>query len=128
MMNKKLLYIPPISHLYNLPKFIKDNKISITTKASVMFENVFLYLFAGLFFGFSKIGLGLFSLIVLFAFLLSPFEWQLITAIKIRIKKSITNWENFASKESYYFLQYQLMGYIIIGYILGIVIVSLRTI
>lgn len=122
-MNKKLLYIPPINHLYSLPKFIKNDKISKRTKASVVFENVFLYVFVGLLFGFSKINVLIFFIVVLFALLLSPLEWKLIKLVKTKIKKSITNWENFANKESYYFLQYQLMGYMVIGYFLALAII-----
>ncbi len=125
MLMKKIFYIPPVSHLYNLPKFIKDSKINRTTKLSVVFENVFLYLFAGLISGVSGLKIWLFLGIVLFAFLLSPFEWQMINFVRTKIKKSITNWENFTTKESYYFLQFQLMGYIVIGYIIGIALISL---
>jgi hypothetical protein len=122
---KKIFYIPPITHLYNLPKFIKDEKISTATKISVVFENVFLYLFAGIISGISGLKIWMFFTILLFAFLLSPFEWELIKFVRKRIKNSITNWENFIDKESYYFLQFQLMGYVVLGYIISTILISL---
>lgn len=124
-MNKKLLYIPPISHLYNLPNFIKNNKISLTTKMSVLFENIFLYFFAGVMSGVSSLSINLFIIVLLLALLSTPFEWKIINFIKTKIKKSLTNWENFNNKKSYYFLQYQLMGYIVIGYMIGRLIILL---
>lgn len=122
-MNKKLFLIPPTKHLYYLPKFIKDENVSSSTKVSVIFENIILYVLVGLIAGVTNVGFWMFLSVLVFAFLLSPLEWRIIKVTKSKVKKSITNWENFESKKSYYSLQYQLMGYVVIGYIIGIILV-----
>ena len=116
----KIFYIPPFAHLYNLPKFVKNKNISNITKISVITENVLLYLLVGIISGIYEVKLQTLIAISIFALMLSPVEWVFIKFIKNKINESITNWKNFYSKETYYFLQYQLFGYVFIGYFIGI--------
>lgn len=121
-MKDKLLLIAPFCHLYYLPSLIKNNDVKTSTKVSVIFENVILYFLGGAIAGFEHFSFLMLLVIVVMAFLLSPLEWKIIKVIRTKAGKTITNWERMANKKAYYFLQYQLLGYILIGYLIGTLI------
>ena len=122
-MKKILLYIPPLAHLSGFKNFILDKNIKLTTKFSIFAENILLYFFAGALFYIGKISFLEMFLIVLLVFLVaSPFEYKLIERLNKTKLNTFTNWNNFNSFNNYFINQYQVCGYIFIGYILAMIL------
>jgi len=122
-MKKVLLYIPPLAHLLGFKKFMSDKSISLMTKTSIFAENMLLYTIVGALFYIGKIPFVEMFLIVMLIFLIvSPFEYELIKKLNKTKLNIITNWNTFKSFNHYFFNQYQVCGYIFIGYILAMIL------
>jgi len=123
-MKKFLLYIPPIAHLNGLKNFLLNENISTITKLSVLFENVFLYSIVGALFYIGNISfIEMFILVLLIFLIFSPLEYVLIKKVNKTKLNIITNWGNFKSFKHYFINQYQVCGYIFIGYIFAMILI-----
>jgi len=123
-MKNFLLYIPPLAHLKGLKNFLINENISTTTKLSVLLENVFLYSIVGALFYIGNISfIEMFILVLLIFLIFSPLEYALIKKLNKTKLNIITNWESFKSFKHYFINQYQVCGYIFIGYILAMLLI-----
>jgi len=123
-MKNFLLYIPPIAHLNGLKNFLLNENISTITKLSVLFENVFLYTIVGALFYIGNISfIEMFILVLLIFLIFSPLEYVLIKKLNKTKLNIITNWVSFKSFKHYFINQYQVCGYIFIGYILAMILI-----
>jgi len=123
-MKNFLLYIPPLAHLKGLKNFLVNKNVSTMTKLSVLLENVFLYSIAGALFYIGNISFTEMFILVLLIFLIfSPFEYTLIKKLNKTKLNTITNWVSFKSFKHYFINQYQVCGYIFIGYILAMILI-----
>lgn len=120
-----LKYVPPFFHLVNIKHFLKSD-VSFATKVTTVFENIILYFLAGIIIFIEHISLLYAFIIIAGSFLvLAPIEWRIIKRVNKRNIGKLTNWNKFVKKEQYYFLQYQLTGYIAAGYIFAFIIAAI---
>jgi|GEM_PF-3267246 len=123
-MKNFLLYVPPLAHLKGLKNFLLNENISTITKVSVLFENVFLYSIIGALFYLGNISfIEMVILVLLIVLIFSPFEYVLIKKLNKTNLNILTNWGSFKSFKHYFINQYQVCGYIFIGYILAMILI-----
>ena len=123
-MKKFLLFIPPLAHLLGFKDFLFDKNINLITKFSVFTENIFLYFLAGMLFYFGRISfIEMLAIVVSTLLVLSPLEYAIIKKLNKAKLNIVTNWGSFKSFKHYFINQYQVCGYIFIGYILAMILI-----